>query len=216
MKAIIELKSRVISVLTEPNAKFLYLSSGIVDQSYPNTNNYKKGKRGSELLCKSSGLDVTIARIYGVIGPGMGAHTVLGNWMKSAAEGKPISVINADHYRSYIDSSECASWLLKILLHGSGTYNVGSAQLFKISSIAQAIGVHMGVPCEVVKGKYTSYSYYPALRLREGELGLEIQVPLMEALAKTCKAFKREYGKKRIKACHPKRDKKLLQASASK
>lgn len=106
------------------------------------------GKKTSETLFSIAGkkgdIDVSIARCFSFIGPGLpfDIHYAIGNFVKNIIENKNIK-INGDGkpLRSYMYLGDMVYWLLKILFDGKNyrDYNVGSDHGINMKNLALMI-----------------------------------------------------------------------------
>ena len=165
------------------------------------------GKSTAEFLLtqtsSASELEVVIARCFSFVGPGlpMNLHYAIGNFIKNAAEGKPI-VIRGDGtaVRSYMYMGDLVWWLLKLLLDGksSESYNVGSDQCISISDLAQKVAdLSMRSFGVLIQGN-SDYSigvpkrnvYYPSIDKARTQLGLYISTNIDIAIHQTIFSLK--------------------------
>lgn len=160
---------------------------------------YGTTKRFLEILASAEGttreIRVPLARCFAFVGPYMplGGGQAVGNFMQDALNGVAIT-INGDGtpLRSYLYSADLVVWLLALLARGRhGTpYNIGSDQAVNLREAAQAISCLAGTPDavnvlgKVVEGNAPSV-YVPDIARAREELGLEVRIPLAEALQRT-------------------------------
>ena len=197
--------------------KFLFISSGAIYGKQPDamthipedhvavfdpaapTSAYTQGKRQAELLCVAEAdrgkMETTIARGFAFVGPGLSldTHFAIGNFIRDSLQGRPIEVRgDGTPYRSYLYTSDLATWLWTILLRGrSGrAYNVGSENRVSIRELAETVARVLkpdlpvrvlGVPCP---GR-PAEQYVPSTRRAREELGLRQTVGLEEAIRRT-------------------------------
>ena len=195
--------------------RFLFVSSGAVygkqppemthipetyhgspDPMDPNSA-YGEGKRVGELLCaiahKEHGLETSIARCFAFVGPHLplDAHFAIGNFIRDAMNGEPIKVKDGTPYRSYLYAADLAIWLWTILFQGKAgnPYNVGSDREITIESLAKSIasaegGSVAGQPLSLSHSSH-AYRYVPSVRFTHSSLGLNVWIPLVEAIQRT-------------------------------
>lgn len=158
---------------------------------------WAEGKRVAERLCLSHatqcGYTLTIARGFTFVGPHLDGHYAISSFIGDVLHGSPIQV-NSDGTpdRSYLYASDLAIWLWTILLKGSAgrSYNVGSPEGICLKQVAQVVAAESGESLAVeIKGIPTSEQpvsrYVPATKRAENELGLQVWIPLPEAIRKT-------------------------------
>ncbi len=183
--------------------KVLFMSSGAVygprvdlvaeDDICEPTTAYGKGKLAAERLLIDAGLDVKIARCFAFVGPYLNRniHYAVGNFMQNCIDGKPI-VINGDGtpLRSYLYADDLVEWLFAILERGEKrrAYNVGSDRALSIRELAEMARRVLRPKSEiVVKGEPVigarPAAYVPVVDRARNELGLEIKVPLEDAIS---------------------------------
>lgn len=116
--------------------------------------------------CEELAVGLKIARIFSVIGPEMPLNSqfAAGKFVYQALNGK-IEYYGGDSTRTYLDVSDCADWIVKIMrFHGSDTYDVAGCEQIKISTLAETIGKIFAVPIEKVNESGRVDSYYPDLK----------------------------------------------------
>ena len=116
-----------------------------------------------------------IARLFTIAGYGARpGRFALDTWIRQGMAGQPLTVYNYGmSKRSYIYGADMAVWLLTILAHGEGVYDVGGIKSVQVSEVANYIAYHFGVSFEYVDGpKDPRPRYAPAQPMRATELGL--------------------------------------------
>lgn len=197
---------------THGTKKFLFTSSGAVygeqplnnmylHETYwgaPNTMNqesaYGSGKRAAETLCSLFPMETKIARCFAQIGyylP-MDTHYAIGNFIKDALNHQPIH-INGDGtpIRSYLYAADLTIWLWTILFKGQSNrlYNVGSDKGVSILELANIVrqevnpNVEINVACK--PDSKLRQRYVPSIQRARTELGLDVWIPLEEAIGRT-------------------------------
>ena len=159
---------------------------------------YGEGKRVGELLCaiahKEHEVETTIARCFAFVGPHLPlyAHFAIGNFIRDAMKGEPIKVKDGSPYRSYLYASDLTIWLWTILFKGVAChpYNVGSDQEITIGDLAHTVATTLhgsvvpfstSAPCLI----FSPSRYVPSVRLSQSSLGLNVWIPLGEAIQRT-------------------------------
>lgn len=156
---------------------------------------YGEGKRLVELLCTlNADVECVIARCFSFIGPHLplNARFAAGNFLRDALAGGPI-VVQGDGgtVRSYLYAADLVIWLLTLLLRGKSgqAYNVGSDQAVNIRDLAAIVSKQAHPSLQViVKGGPESQPpnrYVPDIMRARDELGLQVQLPLPEAVARS-------------------------------
>jgi dTDP-glucose 4,6-dehydratase len=160
---------------------------------------YGIGKRVSEYLCacysQVYGFDATIARLFAFLGPylPLDANYAAGNFLRDAMAGGPISIAgDGTPYRSYLYAADLAIWLWTILFRGQSArpYNVGSPAEISIVELARAIarevapGAEIQIARQAVPGAPAA-RYVPSTDRAQRELGLQVWIPLDEAIRRT-------------------------------
>ena len=217
LDTIIRGTKRTLEFAVSAGAKrFLFVSSGAVygkqpweithlPESYQGAPNpmdpnsaYGEGKRVGELLCtmvhKDNGLETVIARCFAFVGPHLplDAHFAIGNFIRDAIKGEPITVKEGAPYRSYLYAADLAIWLWTILFKGVAChpYNVGSDQEITISQLAETVVTTLGGYVPSVESSRphfnTSPSFYvPSVERTRSELGLRVDISLKKGIRKT-------------------------------
>lgn len=142
----------------------LYASSGAVyggmhtnvretDETFPKTD-YGREKLRSEFLLKESKLDYRICRLFTFSGTGMRDYFAITAFVKAAKEGRPLMLFNhGSAIRSYMYIADAVVWILKILMHGTGIYNVGSERPTSIKQLAELVSEHFTPNSRIVDDK---------------------------------------------------------------
>jgi dTDP-glucose 4,6-dehydratase len=197
---------------THKTKKFLFTSSGAVygeqplnnmylDETYwgaPDTMNreaaYGSGKRAAETLCCLSGVECKIVRCFAQVGGylPLDAHYAIGNFIRDMILARSIQ-INGDGtpIRSYMYAADLVIWLWTILLKGqpNRTYNVGSDKGISILGLANIVRQEVNPNVEInVARKPDSQlrqRYVPSIERARTELGLDIWIPIEEAIRRT-------------------------------
>ena len=164
---------------------------------------YAEGKRTAELLgaiyAEKFAIPVKTARCFAFIGPylPLDIHFAIGNFIGDGLRGEPI-IVKGDGtpYRSYLYAADLAIWLWTILVKGEPgrAYNVGSAQVISIRDLAHLVAQLLEHPVPVnilgtpVPGAIPE-RYVPDINRARLELGLQVNIPLEEAIRRTLKWY---------------------------
>ena len=155
---------------------------------------YAKAKRQAEKLCAGSGVDVVTARAFAFLGPHLplDAHYAAGNFIRDALRGGPIEVRgDGTALRSYLYPTDLVAWLLGILARGKKgrAYNVGSDEVVSTKELARTVAKtvepHPEIVVQAVQSQGPQNIYVPDIARARTELGLEVSVPLREAIRRT-------------------------------
>lgn len=112
------------------------------------TTPYGRAKLAQTRLCeryaREFGLDLVVARAFNLYGPGMSAHTVIGEICRQIAEaegGGTVELGNVASARDFIDIRDAAAayWTLARRDVAGGVYNVCSGRAVTIGDIAQRL-----------------------------------------------------------------------------
>jgi UDP-glucuronate decarboxylase len=159
-------------------------------------NAYSVAKRAAEHLCMlyqhQYGLETTMARCFAFVGIDLplNVHFAIGNFIRDALWRDSIEVGgDGTALRSYLDQRDLARWLWTLLLEAppGSVYNVGSDEAISIAQLAMLVGETLapGKPVHI-RGKADSASprqrYVPDISRIRAELGVEVTVPLVEAI----------------------------------
>jgi dTDP-glucose 4,6-dehydratase len=164
---------------------------GMPDPLNP-ANAYSVAKRVAEHLCAlyrhSYGLETVVARCFAFGGRDLplAVHFAIGNFVRDALHASAITV-NGDGSptRSYMDQSDLACWLVRLLHagHAGEAYNVGSDQTISIRDLAYRVRDLLcpGKPVNIMRTPDASTQrnrYIPDISKARSQLGLEIGVDL--------------------------------------
>lgn len=160
-------------------------------------NAYGVAKRHAEHLCallgQEYGLVTVIARCFAFVGEDLpqDAHFAIGNFIRDAQERSEITVNgNGSPLRSYMYQSDLAHWLLTLLQFGKAgnAYNVGSDEVISIVDAAHLVRDILAPEKKVhIKGAPLADNadrnrYVPDISKAKLELGLEVTIPLAQAI----------------------------------
>jgi len=157
---------------------------------------YGQSKRACEFMAamyaRQYGFAAPIARCFAFAGPHLplDSNYAIGNFVRDALVGGPIWIAgDGTPRRSYLYGADLAIWLWTILLRGESNrlYNVGSDADLSIAELAEKVRaiVAPGVAVSIAKASAPGSPvarYVPLVRRAEAELGLQVRVPLDEAI----------------------------------
>jgi len=156
---------------------------------------YEAAKLAAEGLCLASAVETVIARCFAFVGPRLplDRHFAIGNFIGAALAGRRIEVTgDGSPRRSWMYMSDLAVWLWTLLAQGrpGRAYNVGSDAGYSIAEAAKLVAATLAPELPVqMAGVATAgtsvNSYVPSIRQARTELGLDISIPLEEALRRT-------------------------------
>jgi len=161
---------------------------------------YGEAKRAAELACARSKALPAVARAFAFLGPHLplDQNFAAGNFIGDALRGGPI-VVRGDGtaQRSYLYPSDLVVWLAAILVRGQpgAAYNVGSDEVVSTHDLARTVAAQAGedvrVEIQSTQAPGPQHIYLPDIARAKNELGLQVTVPLREAIRRTL-AFHRE------------------------
>ena len=182
---------------------------GFIDESFHgmpdplvSQNAYSVGKRAAEHLCSlyasQHGLEVVVARCFAFVGRDLplDVHFAIGNFIRDALYRRAITVSgDGTAVRSYLDQRDLAAWLIAMLERGSAgrAYNVGSDQAITTAELAQLVR-DLLAPEKKVEILGTApvganrHVYVPSIERARCELGLDVLIPLRQAILDTASA----------------------------
>ena len=207
-RAMIEGTRRMIELARHGHARrLLNISSGAVygaasgkrsgareDDPITPVTTYGRAKREAELLCAESGVEHTTVRPFAFLGPHLplDAHYAAGNFLRDAQRGGPIEARgDGTALRSYLYPSDLIIWVLRLLVRGTGgrTCNIGSDEVVSTRELAERIAAARRPRPQVVVQAALPQGpqniYLPDLTRARSEFGLEILVPLDDAVRRT-------------------------------
>ena len=213
-RAIVQGTQNVLDLARRNHARLLNISSGAVygtaagkregasEDDYaaarPVTA-YGLAKREAEALCAESPVDSVTARAFAFLGPHLPleAHFAAGNFLRDAQRGGPILVRgDGTALRSYLYPTDLVIWLLAILVRGQRrrAYNVGSDEVVSTAELAHLIAAAVNPPAQVTiqstQPQGPQNIYLPNITRARTELGLNVIIPLREAITRTLKFLK--------------------------
>jgi nucleoside-diphosphate-sugar epimerase len=160
---------------------------------------YGEGKRVSEHMCvvhaRKHGYEVKIARCFAFVGPHLplDTHFAIGNFIRDALRGGPIKVAgDGTPKRSYLYASDLTIWLWTILFKAptARVYNVGSTEDITILQLAETVVAVLGgkpilSAIKLPKPHNKVFRYVPSTTMAVHELGLRVNISLMQGILKT-------------------------------
>ncbi|TRW17282.1 NAD-dependent epimerase/dehydratase family protein [Glacieibacterium frigidum] len=163
---------------------------------------YVEGKRAAEALCaayaRQHGVDVTIARIFNVYGPGTNPADgrVIPQFIGAALRGEPL-VVNGDGSRTrsfcFVDDFTAAFAALIDAPVGLGPINIGNSEEVSIGELAQLIVELTGSRSEIRLAPPIPdepRQRRPDIALAQRVLGWRPEVDLAKGLRLTIDAFR--------------------------
>ena len=155
---------------------------------------YGEAKRAAEQACARSKARPTVARAFAFLGPHLplDQNFAAGNFIRDALRGGPIEVRgDGTALRSYLYPVDLVVWLVAILVRGKAgaAYNVGSDEVVSTGDLAHAIAAQAGnavrVEIQSAQPRGPQNIYLPDITRAKSELGLDVTVPLREAIRRT-------------------------------
>jgi nucleoside-diphosphate-sugar epimerase len=143
--------------------------------------------------CWQAGRDVSVLRLFTAAGPGMPAHTVLGNAARqihSAAPGGPVRLGNIGVERDYLDVDEAARLIVALALREQRLpplVNIASGVGTVVAAIVRRMVALSGKACRVEQIVRREDALSPARIIGStaaiAALGLPPSVPTLDELA---------------------------------
>lgn len=106
------------------------------------TSPYAASKRAAELFCHASGLDVTVARLFTVYGPGQRPGMAIARFVRLALAGEPIPVYgDGTSLRDYTWVGDTVAGLVRALDRAAGyrVVNLGAARPIALTEVLAAV-----------------------------------------------------------------------------
>ena len=159
-------------------------------------NAYGLAKRAAEHLCSlffaCYGLETVVARCFTFVGPDLplNVHFAIGNFIRDALISESISIYgDGTPQRTYLDQRDLAQWLITMLECGrpGEAYNVGSNEAITIAELAYLVRdvLAPNKPVRILGKPITGSGrsrYLPDIRKAKEQLGLDVIIPLAEAI----------------------------------
>ena len=158
----------VIELAQRWGARLLYCSSGIVYHP-ENDTQYRQEKIQWENICRASGVDVVIARLFTFFGDKLDKNKAYSSFMDAARAGGPIKMDgDGSTIRSYLHGRDLGVQMWKVLFEGESgrAYDIGSLRETSILRLAKRIQAFTG--CEIEAGRKTSPMPYYVPRGENG------------------------------------------------
>ena len=167
--------------------RVLYLSSGAA--VYRPDTTYGLAKKAAEMVCglyaENHEMDVSIARIYSLVGPGLplDGHFAIGNFIRDAIAGRPVQVVGGESIlRSYLYVSDAVTRLWGLAISPFGGSTVGSPDPITIRDLAGLVGKVLRAHVVYTLGGFRADTYLPP---QGAHLGRPPRVSLKDAILKT-------------------------------
>lgn len=143
-----------------PFDRVLILSSGAVARDTL----YGRAKRQSEMIARAYGGNTKIARIFAVVGPEMpmNGQYAAGRFVGQALRGL-VRYYGGESVRTYLDVTDCASALLRLLDDGPALspVDVAGEEPIRIDELANLVAKVFNVPCQKIEGLERVDNYLP-------------------------------------------------------
>jgi len=160
---------------------------------------YSEAKRCAETLCAAARSEkrapITVARPFAFIGPYQPLDTpwAANNFLLDALSGRSIRIQgDGETVRSYMYGGDLAYWLLRLLTteEPGRAWNVGSPHPVTLRAFAELVAGHVNPVPEIrlhaaAHGNAPRTRFVPDASSAQQKLGLDLRVPLPEAVERT-------------------------------
>ena len=159
---------------------------------------YAESKRFSEAFAASfvseTKIPLVIARPFAFVGPYQSLELpwAVTDFIRDSLAGRPIKIMgDGSTVRSLMYASDFAYWTLAALVRGQArhAYNIGSPEPVDLLSLARMITEHFTPPpdiqTKVGQSGHETTRLVPCVEKSRRELGVQLTVPLAEAIQKT-------------------------------
>jgi nucleoside-diphosphate-sugar epimerase len=160
--------------------RVLFASSGAVYEQYTT---YADNKRTWEQECTDSGADVVIARLFSFIGERLNRHSAY-DLIQMAKTGIIQIRGSGNAIRSYLYGADLGRWMWKLLLDGTGIYDMGSRFPYTILEVARIVADIIPAKIEILNQPDMPNTVYMPNTVKANILGCEETMGLREAIAK--------------------------------
>lgn len=169
---------------------------------------YSEAKRCAETLCASARsqkrVPIAVARPFAFIGPYQALDTpwAANNFLLDALSGRPIRIQgDGETVRSYMYGGDLAYWLLRMLTadEPGRAWNVGSPTPATLRAFAELVAGQVNPVPEIrlhaaAHGNAPRSRFVPDVSAAQKNLGLELRIPLQEAVERTLRWNRAEAG----------------------
>ena len=151
----------VIELAQRWGARLLYCSSGIVYHP-ENDTRYRHEKVQWENVCRASGVDVVIARLFTFFGAGLDANKAIVQFRQAAQERRPLKVWRGVT-RSYMHGAELGRQMWRVLFQGESgrAYDIGSKRPVSLERLAKRYQAFTGCEIQYIDGQVPMPYYVP-------------------------------------------------------
>ena len=159
---------------------------------------YAESKRFAEAFAASfvseTKIPLVIARPFAFVGPYQSLELpwAVTDFIRDSLAGRPIKIMgDGSTVRSLMYASDFAYWTLAALVRGQTrqAYNIGSPEPVDLLSLARMITQHFTPPPDILtkvgQSGYETTRLVPCVDKACRELGVQLTVPLAEAIQKT-------------------------------
>lgn len=159
---------------------------------------YAESKRFAEAMATSfvseSKLPLVTVRPFAFVGPYQSLELpwAVTDFIRDSVTGCPLKIMgDGSTVRSLMYASDFAFWVLAALAQGTprAAYNIGSPEPIDLLSLAKMISQHFTPSPEILtkvgQSGHETTRLVPCVEKARRELGVEVSVPLSEALQKT-------------------------------